>query len=152
MLLKNCVCVWSSPPARCALYCVFSLLIVLLCYTSHFSNFFTHLLFLPLFLAVFILMQLYCLYYTDEGHCIVAKTFGLNLRTFFWLVSESIRKLAWIYPTTQESTNLFKHIMQVLLKLVSQILVCAVKRNKPRPCHPHTVGAEALVLRWHGEG
>ena len=43
-----------------------------------------------------VLMQLYCLYYTDEGHCIVDKTFGLNFRTFFWLVREQ-KKLAAQY-------------------------------------------------------
>ena len=74
ILLRMCrfhrVC--SSLPASYALYCVLFLLIVLLCYTCQFSPiFFTRLLFPPLFLAVFILVQLYWLYYTDEGHCIV---------------------------------------------------------------------------------
>ena len=53
----------------------------------------THLPFIPphFSLAVFILMQLYCLYCTDEGHCIVTETFDTNLRNYLvaiWLVRE----------------------------------------------------------------
>ena len=44
-----------------------------------FLKFFTCLLSHPFFPAVFILMQLYYLYCTDEGHRIVTETFDTNL-------------------------------------------------------------------------
>ena len=73
---------------------------------------------------------------------------GLNLRTFFWLVREQ-KKTGTDIPNHTGIYHLFMHIMQVP-NWYHKYLVHALKRNKPRPCHPHAVAAEALGLRWHG--
>ena len=72
----------------------------------------------------------------------------LNLWTFFWLVREK-KKTGMDIPNHTGIYHLFMHIMQVP-NWYHKYLVRALKRNKPRPCHPHAVAAEVLGLRWHG--
>ena len=86
-------------PTVYALYCV---LPVLFCYFK-----FLHLPFIPatFFLAVFILMQLYCLYYTDEGHCIVTEMFDTNLNL---VVIQLVRERKKSYMDIPNHTGLYK--------------------------------------------
>ena len=97
---RKTVYTFSSLPVLYALYCVLPLLLHLLFsspafYSRHIS------------LAVFILMQLYCLYCTDEGHGIVAETFDPNLRTIWLLFGwcESRKKLIIFILCTVKINN-----------------------------------------------
>ena len=84
-------------------------------YSRHFS------------LAVFILMQLYCLYYTDEGHCIVAETFDPNLRTicrllFGWCESEKKTDIGYLaYFLYEHQKSITRRVWEIHIAVVQNI-------------------------------
>ena len=73
---QKCLHISSLPPSMpCTVFSLSCFVTPVIFQISSLAFYSRH--FLP---SVFILMQLYCLYCTDEGHCIVTKRFDTNLR------------------------------------------------------------------------
>ena len=118
--LQKTVYTFSSLPVLYALYYVLPVLIFCSATPVIFQIYSPAFYSRHFFFAVFILLQLYCLYCTDEGPCIVAETFDPNLRTIWLLFGWCKSKKNWHWYTQPHRT---------LQKKLYSNDVTAVKRN-----------------------